>query len=88
MQERRCPWDPRDHLPTQRKFKVEGRTGTSHTPQSCHELHPRGRAKTDQLPLSPGAPPLPGLGPFKNHSFVLKEEQKYSNKSNKELLVL
>ena len=31
--------------------------------------------------------PLSALDPFKNHSFLFKEEQKYSNKSNKEPLV-
>lgn len=32
--------------------------------------------------------PLPASDPFKNHSFLFKEEQKYINKSNKEPLVL
>lgn len=38
------------------------------------------------FPLEPH--PFQAWAPSENHSFVLKEEQKYSNKSNKELLVL
>ena len=61
--------------------------------QSRHQLCSRGRTSTDQISWKPSSPflqatsPLPALDPFKNHSFLFKEEQKYINKSNKEPLV-
>lgn len=62
--------------------------GTASLPVLQRQKKNRPQSLKAQWPPLHATSPLPASDPFKNHSFLFKEGQKYINKSNKEPLVL